>query len=289
MERDMFYIYNENITNISERVIEQSYSLKNIVCELLVNASILFFVMVGGFGFAITVIGFIEHEVLREYNAHIGYNEEDKEDDEEEVEEGKETEEEFCAKYMDLYKDLEERMINKDELESLKKQFIEEKTPRGVIILNYDSEGFTYYCNTIDIPYNFLEAVAQHYVIKYNCKNLLVDTGLELEKARQLKEEKEQEEKERKEKEQEAKECGEKVSSSFNVFARFKTYNDTPKNEKTKKEEDIKILPERSNHYKYKGKLEDYEKLFNKDKPDEFEHLDYNTFKKLSNDEKKTL
>jgi hypothetical protein len=181
---------------------------------------------------------------------------------------------------------LEEREIDKDELESLKEQFIEEKTPRGIIMLNYENEGFTYYCNTTDIPYKFLEAIAQHYVIKYNCKSLLIDTKLELEKAKKLKEEKEREEKECEEKEREEKEREEKTASSFNVFARFKTYNDTSKNEKIKNKEDIKILPERSNHYKYKGKLEDYEKLFNKDKPEEFEHLDYSTFKKLASDKK---
>lgn len=286
MENDLlYYTFDENVTKNYEGMIEQSYNLKNIVHEILVNIGILFFIMIGGFGAAIIVVGFMERGVLGEYNARIGYDKEEKEEEKKEEKE-EETEEEFCAKYLNLYKDLEEREIDKDELASLKEQFIEEKTPRGVIMLNYDIDGYTYYCNTTDIPYIFLEAVAQHYVIKYNCKNLLIDTELELEKAQKLKEEKELEEKEREEKEQKEKELVTNVSSSFSVFARFKTYNDTPKNKKTKNKEDIKILPERSNHYKYKGKVEDYEKLFNKDNPEEFEHLDYSTFKKLASDKK---
>ena len=50
------------------------------------------------------------------------------------------------------------------------------------------------------------------------------------------------------------------------------------------------VLLERSNHYIYKGKCEDYYTLYNnKEQIEEFEHLDYNAFKKLSTDEKKNL
>ena len=51
------------------------------------------------------------------------------------------------------------------------------------------------------------------------------------------------------------------------------------------------ILLEQSNHYIYRGKIEDYNILQEKDnrKSDDFEHLDYNAFKKFKSHEKKTI
>ena len=51
-----------------------------------------------------------------------------------------------------------------------------------------------------------------------------------------------------------------------------------------------KIILENTNHYIYKGKLDDYNNQFlEKSITDEFEHIDYNTFKRDILSEKKTL
>tara|TARA_A100001015_G_C14820200_1_gene644376 strand:+ start:777 stop:962 length:186 start_codon:yes stop_codon:yes gene_type:complete len=55
------------------------------------------------------------------------------------------------------------------------------------------------------------------------------------------------------------------------------------------------IIPDRMNQYKYKGTMRDFDDLIkdlsknNKLINDEFEHLDYITFKKIKDQEKKTF
>ena len=75
-----------------------------------------------------------------------------------------------------------------------------------------------------------------------------------------------------------------------NVFAIFKKYNtstlNSQNNEKRNEKDKKNILPKYSNRYTYKGKLFDYDEYIQKKNteknPEDFEHLDYTTFKKLS-------
>ena len=189
---------------------------------------------------------------------------------------------EFEEKYLEEYNELSEREIDSEELKLFKDKFLEEKTPKGVIKLSYDAdiESFIYFAETKDLPYNFLETMGRAFVIQNNCKCIFVNIKHELDKANKQNEELKQkillQEKQEEEKQEE----------TTSVFARLKTYSSDASNKKN----EIIVIPERSNHYIYKGNLKEYESLYlTVSVPDDFEHLDYNTFKKISSiDEKKT-
>ena len=215
--------------------------------------------------------------VSKSYRDAHGY---DSETDEEEEEEGP-----FEDKYLDEYNDLGDRDVDDDELSTFKNDYDTEETPRGIVKFAYDKETttFTYYSTTKDLPYNFLEAIARGYVVRRDCKQILVDTKAILAKAEELCKKEEEEEKERKLKEQQE----EEKTKPSGVFATFKKYTKASLTEK-----EVKKVPliEEANRYIYRGTLIDFDELFaTKPDPEEFEQLDYGTFKKLADSEKKNL
>ena len=156
-----------------------------------------------------------------------------------------------------------------EDLVSLKDNFIEENSPRGIIYMAYDNsiESYIYYSKTKDIPYKYLETVSRKYVIDNKCLNIFVDykeeyiQGLNKYKQR-LQERKEL--LENKIKAQEQKQNEDNVENKKkNIFANFKSYNKQDKSTKNNTDTNTKeyILTENSNHYKYKGNLDDYEKM----------------------------
>uniref|UniRef100_A0A6C0AYL2 Uncharacterized protein n=1 Tax=viral metagenome TaxID=1070528 RepID=A0A6C0AYL2_9ZZZZ len=195
--------------------------------------------------------------------------------------EHEETNEKYEDKYLEEYNNLEDISIN-----DKKTFFIEEKTPRGIVKMDCDinNNSFIYFSDTKDIPYKYLETVARLFVIKNNCKSIYIDYHVEIKKEKQ-----------------EETQINEENEPRNNVFAKFKNYNKSTNNSKVefskfnKKLSSNKvtnILPEKSNHFTYKGKLIDYDEYINKENnlSDEFEHLDYSSFKKISErSEKKTL
>ena len=192
-----------------------------------------------------------------------------------------ETNEKYEDKYLEEYNNLQDTPINDE-----KTFFVEEKTPRGIIKMDYDTNNnsFIYFSDTKDIPYKYLETVGRLFVIKNNCKSIYIDYDVEINKEKQ-----------------EETQINEKNEPRNNVFAKFKSYNKSTSNTKVGSSEFNKklsynkvtnILPNKSNHFTYKGKLIDYDEYINKENnlSDEFEHLDYSSFKKISeNSEKKTL
>ena len=194
-----------------------------------------------------------------------------------------ETEEKYEDKYLEEYNNLQDRSISDE-----KPFFVEEKTPRGIIRMNYDidSNSFIYFSDTKDIPYKYLETLARLFVIKNNCKNIYIDYDVEIKNATQLYKEKE------KEKEMQ---LNKKNAPDNNVFVKFKSYNKLTNNIKDNRSqcnEVTNILHNKSNHFIYKGKLMDYDEYINKENnlTDEFEHLYYSSFKKIFEEsEKKTL
>ena len=50
-----------------------------------------------------------------------------------------------------------------------------------------DKESFIYYCDTKDISYLYLEAVARKYALTYSCKKIVVDIKAELKRAKDIK------------------------------------------------------------------------------------------------------
>ena len=211
---------------------------------------------------------------------------ENEDEKKEENSEDEEEDEEECN-HDELYEENED-------LVSLKENFIEENTPRGIIYLAYDNtiESYIYYSKTKDIPYKYLETVARKYVINNKCLNIYVDykeeyiQGLNKYKHR-LQERKELLENKIKEKEQKQDEDNVE-NKKKNIFANFKSYNKQDKSTKNNTDTNTKeyILTENSNHYKYKGNLDDYEKLL-KEKASqenvlkEYEQIDFKAYKNM--------
>jgi len=61
-----------------------------------------------------------------------------------------------------------------------KKRILFESTPRGNIVMYYDSykQGFVYYSDSYNLPYGLLNAVAMKYVLIYFCRDFFMDDGI---------------------------------------------------------------------------------------------------------------
>jgi len=241
-------------------------------------------ITISGVTFSIIVVAnILFSNISREYKSLHGYdsNLDDDDDDEDEDEIP------FEDQYIEEYNNLDTREIADDELVTFKNKFIEEKEySRGLINLAYDKDNtaFIYYSNTKDIPYTHLEAIARRYVVNYDCKQILIDTKSEYIKATDLCKKEQEEEDERN-----AQTEIEKAAKQASVFATFKKYTKESLTRST-----VKKIPlmDKTNRYIYKGNMIDFEELSNaRVDIEEFEQLDYNTFKKLttSDSEKKTL
>ena len=88
-----------------------------------------------------------------------------------------ENEPEYKDKYNDKLDNLEFKDLSGELLENINKKTIEDETPLGIVILEYDMdfEGFKYYSNTRDVPYNILETICKKFVIEYDCKSLYIN------------------------------------------------------------------------------------------------------------------
>ena len=172
------------------------------------------------------------------------------------------------------------KYIINEKLNKLKDCFIMEKTPLGNVLMfyNHKREAFEFYSDNT-IPYRYLEPVGRKYVKTFNCRPIFVDMEEELRLCEE-RIETERLEKERLEKEKEALRLSGQnnaniVDQKKNVFAKFKSYNKEagtgrvntvapPKNSipnkpVTEKESTEKVLlKENANHYKYEGKLSNF-------------------------------
>lgn len=189
---------------------------------------------------------------------------------EKKIEEKKES---YENKYYDKFDLLECIELEEEYVKGLKNNIIIEKTPKGNVLMYYDfeKESFIYYCDTKDISYLYLETIARKYAIQNNCKKIVVDIKKELEKAK---------------KETPKKEKNNKNDNNKNnqLFASFKNYN-------RKGSGGAKILNKKfiirqnANRYSYRGKLNEYSYLqsevYDKEKMNNFEILDFASFKGL--------
>ena len=182
-----------------------------------------------------------------------------------------------------------------EEEEENDKKYIEEKTPKGTVIMiwNKKTESFWYYADTTDIPYKYLDTLVRLYCIKYKCKSLYVNTWEEYKKGIRIVREKKENDKKQKEREKESKENGENGEKDGqdkkSIFATLKHYNrgvgasqEIPKNK-------YAILRENSNRFTYKGKLEDFSRE-NTNLTDTCvaeKNISFSEFKRLQEEEKK--
>ena len=148
---------------------------------------------------------------------------------------------------------------------------VRETTPRGEIIMYYDTEtkSFHYYSNSKNIPYSTLDAVARKYVCLHKDATIYIDIRDEVQKGREkcLKQDKNNKSKLARlaKLERNKDESGNDILSSakkslFAAFKNYKTGRNVPKslhNYDEKKE--MVIMKDGVNKFVYKGTLDQYE------------------------------
>ena len=137
-------------------------------------------------------------------------------------------------------------------------------TPKGMVYMRYckKDEGFEYWADK-SIDYKYLETVARKYVTVFSCRELYIDRfSLLKEKVQNLKEQIEENKKKAEEKKAEEKkeeETSEKEESG-DVFASFKSYNQSTKDKVQKEKTKITkndIVCDEANKYLHRGKLKE--------------------------------
>jgi hypothetical protein len=182
--------------------------------------------------------------------------------------------EEYSTKYYEEFSRLPERELTAEDLVLLQTKIMREMTPGGEVIMTYDTETetFCYYTNQLkEISYKVLDAVAQKFVITYNCKSLCIDTQAEQTRV----------EERRQERITAQEEVKKVVTPPKSVFAKFKNYN---KNSSTAEFNPNVLIKEHSNHFRYRGKLYEYEETeMKKEKEKEKQEIkiDYAAFKQM--------
>jgi len=198
--------------------------------------------------------------------------------------------------YYKMFSQMDDEELDEDYVKSLKNNIIYEMTHRGRVALYYDSEKetFNYYCDTKDIPYKYLEAVAHKYAITYDCKKIVVDMKKELEKSLHHSNMKQQKmtsvlkspsskddvniiEKTTDEKK--------RVSIDSNMYVSYKQYNRKGSGGNTVPNKKIFVTKNNSNRYSYLGKMNEFSFLQTdkyKSKEVVNEVFDYAAFKKLT-------
>jgi len=266
----------------------------------------LLFIGVGGLTCATIVVSMFlynDYKILKINNPDYDASDTDASDTDASDTDSADSSYDYENKYIDKYEELISRNIEDNELDTFKYIFVSNKTPKGLIKMYYDKilNSFCYYADSKDISYKYLETVGRFYVIEHDCKSLLINSKEEYNKAIETQQaillKKEQEKKLEKELEKEDK------LTNNSIFARFKSYNTTTNigpnsvtntmtNSGVITNNNIPIIPEKSNHYIYKGKLSDYEEYMNTNKnsfdniDNDYEHLDYAAFKKLEENKK---
>lgn len=148
---------------------------------------------------------------------------------------------------------------------------LRETTPRGEIIMYYDSEtkSFNYYSNSKNIPYSTLDAVARKYVCFHKNPSIYIDIRDEVQKGRDKCLKQEQKDKHlklerierNKNKNGNADKSGILFSAKKSLFAAFKNYKtgkNAPKSLYDGKKETV-IIKDNINKFVYKGTLKQYD------------------------------
>ena len=163
------------------------------------------------------------------------------------------TEEPYENKYYDKFDLLEVEELEEDYVKGLKNNILYESTPKGKVIMYYDhdKDSFIYYCDTKDISYLYLEAVARKYALTYSCKKIVVDIKAELKRAKDIKAGNNV---------VDSKSVGDKSvgdgKSVDGLFASFKEYNKKSGVQNTMNKKFV--LRQNANRYSYKGKIKSY-------------------------------
>lgn len=217
------------------------------------------------FIFSMGIIEIVMHYVCKNNGAYD-------EDDEEEK---------YTDKYVDEFKALTRRELTKEEMSLLKTKFMRETMPDdNVVIMTYDNdlECFCYYTDHLkDVNYDMLETIARKYAIEYDCKFICVEAADEDEDDADAESDEPADDAD----------AAEPVVAEVepkSVFAKFKKYNTGGKGAAPNFNPPVKVI-EQSNHFRFKGKLCDYEEY--KEQEDKGQKsknepvLDYANYKNL--------
>ena len=196
---------------------------------------------------SMSMIEIVMHYVCKNNGAY-----EDDEDDEEEI---------YTDKYVDEFKALTRRELTKEEMVLLKTKIVRETMPDdNVVVMTYDNdlECFCYYTDHLkDVNYNMLETIARKYAIEYDCKFICV----EAESAADADDAHAADAADADDADADDAHAAEPVVAEVepkSVFAKFKKYNTGGKGAAPNFNPPVKVI-EQSNHFRFKGKLCDYE------------------------------
>lgn len=161
--------------------------------------------------------------------------------------------------YLKEFENLDENSLNIDISDNSLPLHVTEETPNGTIIMYFDLSynHYKYYINDKNIPYKYLETVARKFCITHNCKSHYIELFKEIYNSHKKMIE-----------EQNAPKLHTHVPVLNKVFAKLKKYKT-----KAKKKN---VVPEKTNNYKYMGKLDDFNK---KTELQENKKLSYSDFK----------
>ena len=183
------------------------------------------------------------------------------------------------------FSNLLDRELTEEELSQLQFKIVREPTPGGEIIMTYhrETESFWYYAEHLkDVHYSMLETVARKFVIEYDCKRIYMQTALqeEVEPTTLADKAVEHNAVEHKAVEHKAVE----PEQTKPIFAKFKKYNSGGKGANPNFKSVLKVI-EQTNHFRYKGKLQDYANLIKeraeKEKAKASPILDYAAYREL--------
>jgi hypothetical protein len=176
-----------------------------------------------------------------------------------------EEEEKYTEKYQEAYEALATRELSEAELKNLRTKIVREEVAAKVeVLLTYDNstDTFWYYTDKLsEVSYDILETVARKFVIDNDCKAIFLTPTEEPAKDAPV---------------------ATTADPAPSVFAKFKSYNTGGKGALPNFTSVVRVV-EQMNHFRYKGKVSDYEatqKALAQEKT-EAPELDYVSYKKL--------
>jgi hypothetical protein len=199
------------------------------------------------------------------------YEESDEEEEEEDEEEREKEDKKYTNRYYTEFEALETRELSETELSALNTKIVREQVAENVeVILTFDkdTDTFWYYTNHLkEVSYDILETVARKFAIEYDCKKVCLLPSAAADHVVPVKPA-----------------TTPKQVSGTSIFAKFKNYNTGGKGSTPNFNSGIKVVEQR-NHFRFRGKLADYEeiqkKIITSVREKEEVMLDYASYKTL--------
>jgi hypothetical protein len=186
----------------------------------------------------------------------------------------------YCDKYTDEFEALSTRVLTEEELQNLNTKIVREQVAEKVEVLltfDKDTDTFWYYTDHLkEVSYDILETVARKFAIDYDCKMICLepvtpDQEVVASEAAVASASASA---------SEASAVAVANAAAPSVFAKFKKYNTGGKGAASNFTASVKVVEQR-NHFRYRGKIVDYEESLKKEEKKEEPTLDYASYKKL--------